>query len=185
MIGDIVRSLPRYHRFTIDDVYNMALHAINKRLGRSNLRNSLFKIPMPIGLCPPSLLDVVPVRQDTARAGSINLNPDQLNAIYSIMNADDAANSDLPHADGFVLIGPGGSGKTMLYRKLIEECGIRGLVARVFATTDIAATLIQGGTTLYKGFGIPLNCYENTKGAFQICTFGGSFEHLKLEDEIL
>lgn len=51
-----------------------------------------------------------------------------------------------------LFIGPGGSGKTTLYKRIVETCRAEGIVFNVFTTTGIAATLMDGGLTAASEF---------------------------------
>ena len=53
--------------------------------------------------------------------------------------------------------GPGGTGKTYTYNRIIQYCKKRGIIISCFAYTGIAASLLEDGKTLHSGFGIPLS----------------------------
>lgn len=59
-----------------------------------------------------------------------------------------------------VLIGPGGSGKSYCFRYAIAYCKQQKKKVRVYATTGIAATLLEGGLTVHHGFGVPAGMTE-------------------------
>ncbi|XP_019447295.1 PREDICTED: uncharacterized protein LOC109350519 [Lupinus angustifolius] len=80
------------------------------------------------------------------------LNSDQLVAFNTIMNV-------IEHRQGkvFFVDGPGGTGKTFLYRALISRLRSVGQIVLATATSGIAATLLPGGQTAHSRFKIPLN----------------------------
>ena len=56
----------------------------------------------------------------------------------------------------FFVDGPGGTGKTFLYRALLASLRSDGHIAIATATSGIAATLLPGGRTAHSRFKIPL-----------------------------
>ncbi|XP_020972051.1 uncharacterized protein LOC107627897 [Arachis ipaensis] len=57
----------------------------------------------------------------------------------------------------FFVDGPGGSGKTFLYRAIIAELRNKGHIVLVTASSGIAAALLPGGRTTHSRFKIPIN----------------------------
>ncbi|XP_020999390.2 uncharacterized protein LOC110281460 [Arachis duranensis] len=80
------------------------------------------------------------------------LNNDQSKAFKCIMNTIDRRESGV-----FFVDGPGGSGKTFLYRAIIAELRNKGHIVLVTASSGIAATLLPGGRTAHSRFKIPIN----------------------------
>ncbi|XP_021964240.1 uncharacterized protein LOC110859586 [Folsomia candida] len=62
----------------------------------------------------------------------------------------------------FFLDGPGGSGKTYLYRTLLSTVRGQYEIALPVASTGIAANLLQGGRTYHSQFELPLNLDESS-----------------------
>ena len=58
----------------------------------------------------------------------------------------------------FFLDGPGGSGKTFLYRALLGHLRGQRKLCIAVASSGIAALLLPGGSTAHSKFKIPLNC---------------------------
>ncbi|KAL0305019.1 UNVERIFIED_CONTAM: hypothetical protein Scaly_2999400 [Sesamum calycinum] len=56
--------------------------------------------------------------------------------------------------------GPGGSGKTFLYRALLADVRSKGYIALAVATSGVAAALLPGGRTAYSRFKIPIDLME-------------------------
>ncbi|KAK8935753.1 hypothetical protein KSP39_PZI013236 [Platanthera zijinensis] len=75
----------------------------------------------------------------------------------------------------FFIDGPGGSGKTFLYRVLLAHLRRDGHIVLATASSGIAATLLPGGTTAHLRFKIPIPVEA---GSF--CKFGKLSEMHKL-----
>ncbi|KAG5563862.1 hypothetical protein RHGRI_000157 [Rhododendron griersonianum] len=80
------------------------------------------------------------------------LNPEQKYA-YNII---------LDHVDNnrngsFFIDGPGGSGKTYLYRALLATIRSNGMIALATATSGVAASILPGGRTAHSRFKIPID----------------------------
>ncbi|CAF0980251.1 unnamed protein product [Rotaria sordida] len=82
-----------------------------------------------------------------------DLNSDQLLAGDAILNSVLGLNSQ----KCFYLDGPGGSGKTFLYRALIQKVNLIDKKTLIVAWTGIAATLLPGGMTCHSAFSLPLD----------------------------
>jgi len=66
----------------------------------------------------------------------------------------------------FFVDGPGGTGKTYLYRALLAKVRSMGLIAVATTTSGIAASIMPGGRTAHSRFKIPIKLCENS-----ICNF--------------
>lgn len=101
----------------------------------------------------PDLIDpvIVPVTA-TEVAPSLwpNLNPPQLLAGNAIIPNENGENC-------FYVDGPGGSGKTFLYKALIQQFNLMDKKVLCVAWTGIAASLLPGGMTCHSAFQLPLN----------------------------
>ncbi|XP_052625612.1 ATP-dependent DNA helicase PIF1-like [Lactuca sativa] len=86
-----------------------------------------------------------------------SLNPDQKLAYDEIMRHVDQNISGV-----FFIDGPGGIGKTFLYKALLANIRARGLIALATATSGVAANNMPGGRTTHSRFGIPLNLDNNS-----------------------
>ncbi|XP_073033758.1 uncharacterized protein [Primulina eburnea] len=62
----------------------------------------------------------------------------------------------------FFIDGPGGTGKTFLYRSILAHLRKMGKIIIAVATSGIAATLLQGGRTAHSRFQIPLRTTAST-----------------------
>ncbi|XP_027768140.1 uncharacterized protein LOC107002396 isoform X1 [Solanum pennellii] len=61
----------------------------------------------------------------------------------------------------FFIDGPGGTGKSFLYRALLATVRHRGLIALATASSGVAASLLPGGRTAHSRFKIPIDVDEN------------------------
>ncbi|XP_019255087.1 PREDICTED: ATP-dependent DNA helicase PIF2-like [Nicotiana attenuata] len=64
-------------------------------------------------------------------------------------------------AGAFFVDGPGGTGKTFLYRALLATVRSKGFIALATATSGIAASILPGGRTAHSRFKIPIDIHEN------------------------
>jgi hypothetical protein len=92
---------------------------------------------------------------------SDSLNTDQRVAYDDIMSAVDANEGGV-----FFVDGPGGTGKTFLYRALLATVRGQKKIAVATATSGVAASIMPGGRTAHSRFKIPLSIDD---GGF--CTF--------------
>ncbi|KAD4178348.1 hypothetical protein E3N88_26939 [Mikania micrantha] len=69
-------------------------------------------------------------------------------------------NNDLPGL--FFIDGPGGTGKTFVYKALLAEIRSRGLIALATASSGAAANNMPGGRTTHSRFKIPFNLNNNS-----------------------
>ncbi|XP_059288087.1 uncharacterized protein LOC132041391 [Lycium ferocissimum] len=84
------------------------------------------------------------------------LNIEQRAAYNVIM---DRIFSEKPGA--FFIDGPGGTGKTFLYRALLATVRSKGFIALATATSGVAASILPGGRTAHSRFKIPIDIDEN------------------------
>jgi ATP-dependent DNA helicase PIF1 len=66
----------------------------------------------------------------------------------------------------FFVNGPGGTGKTYLYKALIAKVRSMDLIAVATATSGIAASIMPGGRTAHSRFKIPIKLSGNTMRSF-------------------
>ena len=85
------------------------------------------------------------------------LNPEQHHAFTKIMQTINAGTTAI-----FFVDGPGGTGKTYLYRALLANVRSRGIIGLATATSRVAASILPGGRTTHSRFEISLQTSEST-----------------------
>ncbi|KAL6143230.1 hypothetical protein ACLB2K_053925 [Fragaria x ananassa] len=85
------------------------------------------------------------------------LNNDQMMAFNTILDAVVRRESAL-----FFVDGPGGTGKTYLYRALLAKLRSMNHIVLATASSGIAATILPGGRTAHSRFKIPLDVKDPT-----------------------
>lgn len=85
------------------------------------------------------------------------LNSDQQIVYNSVMDS-------IEHSKGklFFLYGPGGTGKTYVYKTIISKLRSMRRIVLPVATSGIAATLLPGGRTAHSRFKIPIDLHEHS-----------------------
>jgi len=66
----------------------------------------------------------------------------------------------------FFVDGPGGTGKTFLYKALLGRVRSEGLIAIATAISGIAASILPGGCTTHSRFKIPIKLVNNSTCSF-------------------
>jgi ATP-dependent DNA helicase PIF1 len=66
----------------------------------------------------------------------------------------------------FFVDGPGGTGKTFLYKTLLARVQSEGLIAIATATFGIAALILPGGRTAHSRFKILIKIGDNSMCSF-------------------
>jgi hypothetical protein len=89
------------------------------------------------------------------------LNDEQKNTYKEILTSVDSDGGGL-----FFVDGPGGTGKTFLYRALLATIRGQGKIALATATSGVAASIMPGGRTAHSRFKIPLRIDDGA-----ICSF--------------
>ncbi|PWZ15112.1 hypothetical protein Zm00014a_013038 [Zea mays] len=102
---------------------------------------------------------IEPTAGDVALKDS--LNKEQRAAYDKILSAIDTDQGGL-----FFVDGPGGTGKTYLYRVLLTTLRSQGKIAVATATSGVAASIMPGGRTAHSRFKIPLTIDDGA-----VCSF--------------
>jgi ATP-dependent DNA helicase PIF1 len=89
------------------------------------------------------------------------LNSEQLAGFKDIMNHVSNRKSKI-----FFVDGPGGTGKTYLYKALLAKVRSMGLIAIATATSGIAASIMPGGRTAHSRFKIPIKLTDHSMCGF-------------------
>ncbi len=145
-----------------DDAYNDTLLLLEAKLALTNKGLHDFS-KMPFALPPVKMLRVNPqlaAELDYNRNvlhGYINQNLPQLNICQEIVVT--TVFNVIAQGEGvvFFLDGPGGSGKTFVYKVLLALVRRDGHVAIAVASSGIAALLLEGGRTAHSVFKIPID----------------------------
>uniref|UniRef100_A0A8I6XRH8 ATP-dependent DNA helicase n=1 Tax=Hordeum vulgare subsp. vulgare TaxID=112509 RepID=A0A8I6XRH8_HORVV len=102
----------------------------------------------------------------------INVDKEYLDLFSSLNNEQLASYNDImDHAmkqksQIFFVDGPGGTGKTYLYKALLAKVRSMGQIAIATATSGIAASIMPGGRTAHSRFKIPIKLTNNTMCSF-------------------
>ncbi|KAK3222114.1 hypothetical protein Dsin_009139 [Dipteronia sinensis] len=99
-------------------------------------------------------LQVIVPEQDILAISS--LNSEQKSAYNVIL---ERVFSEKPGA--FFIDGPGGTGKTFLYRAILAIIRSKHFVAIATASSGVSASILPGGRTTHSRFKIPLNIEDN------------------------
>uniref|UniRef100_A0A453T3F5 ATP-dependent DNA helicase n=1 Tax=Aegilops tauschii subsp. strangulata TaxID=200361 RepID=A0A453T3F5_AEGTS len=96
---------------------------------------------------------------DTKLVSSLNL--EQRAAYDEILTAVERGDGSV-----FFLDGPGGTGKTFLYRAMLAKVRSQGKIGIATATSGVAASIMPGGRTAHSRFKIPLSCDDGASCSF-------------------
>lgn len=110
-----------------------------------------FGLRTPPTNIPRNIDDYFDVEAERERGAEMyeTLNDEQKAAFNTII---ESINCNIPQSRCFFLDGPGGSGKTYLYKTLLSTVRGMGEVALPVASTGIAANLLKGGRTYHSQF---------------------------------
>ncbi|KAG2216561.1 hypothetical protein INT45_013570 [Circinella minor] len=171
----------------LDQIYQCTLGDIETRLQATGHHLSEFP-SMPQEFiteldCLPQLqsLEIVERREynveeqeHIARELIPGLNEGQRHAFDSITAAINAPDTEYnPHV--FFVNGPGGTGKSQLFKALLSHVRSQNQIALPVASSGIAATLLPSGRIAHSHFKIPLNADDNTTCNLRL---GGSHAYL-------
>jgi hypothetical protein len=90
----------------------------------------------------------------------------QQREVFETINS--AVNVTSKNAKCFFLDGPGGSGKTYLYRAFLSYFRGEYMVALPVASTGIAANLLKGGRTYFSQYKLPVPLLENSTSGMRM-----------------
>ncbi|XP_050897566.1 uncharacterized protein LOC127104426 [Lathyrus oleraceus] len=141
------------------DLTNMLLKDLNELLNLHGKKIEDYDLPY----LPPNTIDrgVVPsiIQEELAEdipnediESVAKLNNDQMIAFNTIMNVIVQKYSGV-----FFVDGPGGTGKTFLYRTLMEILRSRGEIVLATTSSGIAATLLPDGMIAHSRYKIPID----------------------------
>ncbi|XP_069149280.1 ATP-dependent DNA helicase pfh1-like isoform X2 [Solanum lycopersicum] len=75
--------------------------------------------------------------------------------------ASRSSSSRTSNRGAFFIDGPGGTGKTFLYRALLVVVRTKGFIALATASSGVAASILPGGRTAHSRFKIPVDIDDN------------------------
>ena len=147
----------------------MALCLICDILHRNNSDLDKHDLPLPAHEFTPVTLNVnrlihdergydVDILRNTIERDSMSLNTDQRIAVDTLCQA--VASGE---GGAFFLEGFGGTGKTFLINLVLAKIRSDGGIALATASSGIAATLLDGGTTAHSRFKIPIDIQSDSK----------------------
>jgi PIF1-like helicase len=151
-------SLDFFRHHDDETSYNLALHDIDFILRQQGFSCASFGLPQPTGNVTEAATFNQAEEEAEAERRITTLNPQQLEAFTKIING-----IDFPENQKLLYLnGPGGSGKTYLYNTLMSFVRERGELVLAYASTEIAATLMKNGSTIYRGFKLPVPLVESS-----------------------
>ncbi|XP_027155620.1 uncharacterized protein LOC113755986 [Coffea eugenioides] len=166
--GEMSRDFHRAHlsgEYSSDEIKRRVLLDISKTLeqmGRHITDYHLLSDHFNFNL---NCQDRVTKEVDNER--NIEVTPEDL-LISSQLNAEQRCACDLvlqsvfsSEGKAYFVDGPGGTGKTFLYRSLLATLRSQGYIAIAVATSGVAASILPGGRTAHSRFKIPLDCSRN------------------------
>ncbi|XP_021968097.1 uncharacterized protein LOC110863154 [Folsomia candida] len=137
-----------------------ALRDIADTLSTHSKRCSDFGLRNPPADLPLNVNDFADMEAERDAGDELiaTLNEEQRLAFDTVENAINSENVN--EAKCFFLDGPGGSGKTHLYKTMLSHLRGQGEKALPVASTGIAANLLKGGRTYHSQYSLPLNLDE-------------------------
>jgi hypothetical protein len=103
--------------------------------------------------------------KDLAETLLSTLNENQRKIFDTII---DAVNDKSIRPKCFFLDGPGGSGKTYMYRSFLSYFRGQDMVALPVASTGIAANLLKGGRTYFSQYKLPVPLLDNSSSSMRM-----------------
>ncbi|XP_048441363.1 uncharacterized protein LOC125477912 [Pyrus x bretschneideri] len=164
------RLWDEFHSFMVEDysvssttnntsILNKLLQDLNGLLVQHSKSVSDYDLPQITQDCvrdntiPRIIQDEVSLDISEADLNAVqNLNEDQMAAYNLIVSAIEQRDNAI-----FFVDGPGGTGKTYLYRVLLATLRSKGHIILATTTSGIAATILPGGRTAHSRFKIPLS----------------------------
>ncbi|XP_069149282.1 uncharacterized protein [Solanum lycopersicum] len=90
-----------------------------------------------------------------------SLSPQQGSTSSASYAASRSSSSRTSNRGAFFIDGPGGTGKTFLYRALLVVVRTKGFIALATASSGVAASILPGGRTAHSRFKIPVDIDDN------------------------
>ncbi|XP_070494675.1 uncharacterized protein [Chironomus tepperi] len=146
---------------------NNALHDIEFILKQHSMSCFSLGLPVPRGNAPEE--EMFDQAEEACQAADQikKLNEAQLAAFIKIKTAVEGSLTSY-QSPLFYIDGPGGSGKTFLYKTLMAYFRGEGKIVLAFATTGIAATILKGGRTVHSGFKLPVPLLDTSVSSMRM-----------------
>ena len=141
---------------SLDDALGFCLMDIEQHLMSCGTSLEDQGLPLPL---PVSDLNQEMIEAAEADFAVDSLTVEQREAFDDIINS---IRDTSDRSKCFFIDGPGGTGKTYLYRTLIRRLSVDGLSVIACATTGMAALLLPNGRTAHSVFGLPLEPHETS-----------------------
>jgi hypothetical protein len=166
---DLCEDFSRHNGHTDDcrDCENFALLEIQEVLRLNGKSCDDFGLPTPHAVRQATVVDFYNAlaEKEQSKLMISSLNEGQTKAFKSIISA--VENENEPHRC-FFLDGPGGSGKTYLYKTLLKTVRGEGDLALPVASTGIAANLLEGGRTYHSQFKLPVPLLDTSVSSMRL-----------------
>nr|XP_027083804.1 uncharacterized protein LOC113706116 [Coffea arabica] len=174
----------QYHPCSPDEIRGLVLTDINRFLEQMGKHITDYQ------LVPHDLMNAYRtcLTKEIVYERSISVLPEDI-LLSSKLNSEQKYAYDIilqacfsSHGRSFFIDGPGGTGKTFLYRSLLATLRSEGHIAIAVATSGIAASILPGGRTAHSRFKIPLDFSKN-----KTCQLSkqGSFAKLLFESKLI
>jgi hypothetical protein len=149
------------------DCENFALLEIQEVLRMNGKTCDDFGLPTPHAVRQTTIEEFYNARAEKEQSEMMisSLNEEQRKAFESIMTA--VENENEPHRC-FFLDGPGGSGKTYMYKTLLKTVRGECELALPVASTGIAANLLEGGRTYHSQFKLPVPLLDTSVSSMRM-----------------
>lgn len=168
-INEFILDFVNVHKCRRDVSINLALHQMQLVFTDHGLKCADFGLPAPTGTYKEGARYSASDEKDRAEKMMETFTFGQRAAFNAIV---DSIDNEFSHKL-FYLNGPGGSGKTYLYQALISFVRGRGQTVNAYASTGIAATLLDGATTIHSGFGLPVPLLDTSTSTIKPTSANG------------
>nr|XP_009796511.1 PREDICTED: uncharacterized protein LOC104243081 isoform X1 [Nicotiana sylvestris]XP_009796512.1 PREDICTED: uncharacterized protein LOC104243081 isoform X1 [Nicotiana sylvestris]XP_009796513.1 PREDICTED: uncharacterized protein LOC104243081 isoform X1 [Nicotiana sylvestris]XP_009796514.1 PREDICTED: uncharacterized protein LOC104243081 isoform X1 [Nicotiana sylvestris]XP_009796515.1 PREDICTED: uncharacterized protein LOC104243081 isoform X1 [Nicotiana sylvestris]XP_009796516.1 PREDICTED: unch len=143
-------------RHLVLNYINEVLHSMGHNIYEFKFTSEIIVLPSPANEAKDVQFEKNIIVSEEDLLIEKKLNSEQRRAYNIIL---DRVYSDKPRA--FFIDGPGGTGKTFLYRALLANIRSKGFIALATASSGVAASILPGGRTAHSRFKIPIDIDEN------------------------
>lgn len=151
---------------TVDQVLSETISAVDVVL--VSMDKSIYDFPINL---PSAIVNLSErLTRDYRRERSINVSDDDIHSV-NLINVEQRLAFDMvvqrinaKESGAFFFDGPGGQGKTFLYRALLAYVRRHIGIALAVASSGVAASLLPGGRTAHSRFKLPLDLDSKSTG---------------------